>query len=415
MIQMTYFLIHNGTLMDGTGKPPVNDAVILIKDDVIEYVGAEDSLNLPNVKIKEMDVDGKFLLPGFIDSHLHLMANGFRMEDTMYNPLSLFFYNGVENMRRTVCAGVTTVRDGGLADFGVKMAVEKGLITGPRMQISITPLSITGGHFDFWLKSGFDMKISYPGYPDSICDGAGEVRRKVREIMRAGAEVIKVMVTGGVMSANDSPEHPQFSPEELKVIVEEARTRGLRTMAHAHGTEGIKNAVEAGIDSIEHGTYLDEETIEMILERDVYLVPTLTAQKHNKIQAESGYIPQYSVEDAIRVFDIHRENMKKAHKAGVKMVMGTDCGVAEHGTNLQELGLLCEIGMTPMEAIMSGTKVAAERLGWQDKIGTLEAGKLADIVISKTDPLSDINSLGNPDNIEVVIKGGKLLKDLRGA
>lgn len=408
---MTYFLIHNGTLIDGTGKPPVSDAAILIRDDVIEYVGPEDSLKLSGVKIRKVDADGVFLLPGFIDSHLHLMANGFHMEDTMYNPLSLFFYKGVENMRRTVNAGVTTVRDGGLADYGVKMAVEKGLITGPRMQISVTPLSITGGHFDFWLKSGFDMKISYPGFPDSICDGIEDVRRKVREIMRAGAEVIKVMATGGVISANDSPEHPQFSKEEFKVIIDEARTRGLKTMAHAHGAEGIKNAVEAGIDSVEHGTYLDREAIDMILEREVYLVPTLITQQFNKIAAESGSIPEYGVDDAIRIADIHKKNMEKAYKAGVTLLMGTDCGVIEHGVNLQELGFLCEIGMTPMEAIMSATKVAAECLGWQDKIGTLEAGKLADIVISKTDPLSDINSLGNPDNIRMVLKEGKIIKN----
>jgi imidazolonepropionase-like amidohydrolase len=258
------------------------------------------------------------------------------------------------------------------------------------------------------------MKISYPGYPDSICDGIDDVRRKVREVMRAGAEVIKVMATGGVMSANDSPEHPQFSMGELKIIVEEAKTRGLKTMAHAHGAEGIKNAVKAGIDSIEHGTYMDEEATQMILEKKVYLIPTIITQKYNKIVAESGSMEDYRVEDAIRIVDIHRENIEKAYKAGVTMVMGTDCGVIEHGVNLQEIGLLCDIGMKPMEAIMSGTKVAAECLGWQDKIGTLEAGKLADIVISKKDPLSDIHSLGNPNNIEFVIKDGKLLKDIRG-
>ncbi len=412
---MTYSLIHNGTLIDGTGKSPVDNAVILIKNNIIEYVGPEDSLKVPNAKIRRIDAHGGYLLPGFIDTHLHLMANGFHMEDTMYNPLSLFFYNAVENMHRTVNAGITTVRDGGLADYGVKMAVEKGLITGPRMQISVSPLSITGGHFDFWLKSGFDMKISYPGYPDSVCDGVEGVRQKVREIMRAGAEVIKVMATGGVMSANDSPEHPQFSDEEFKVIIEEAKTRGLKTMAHAHGAEGIKNAVKAGINSIEHGTYLDKEAIEMILEGEIYLVPTLITQKYNKIEAESGSMPEYRVADAIKIVDIHWKNMERAYKAGVTMVMGTDCGVIEHGVNLQELNLLCGIGMKPMEAIMSGTKVAAECLGWQEKIGTLEAGKLADIVISKTDPLSDIKSLGNPDNIKVVIKDGKLIKDLREA
>lgn len=411
--KMAYSLIQNGTLIDGTGNKPIKDAVILIKDNIIEYTGTEDALNVPDSSITKIDANGGFILPGFIDSHLHLMTNGFHMEDTMYNPLSQFFYNGLKNMRITVDAGVTTVRDAGLADYGVKMAVEKGLMVGPRMQISISPLSITGGHFDFWLKSGFDMKISYPGFPDSICDGIDDVRRKVREVMRAGAEVIKVMATGGVMSANDSPEHPQFSMGELKVIVEEAGTRELKTMAHAHGAEGIKNAVMAGIDSVEHGTYMDEEAIQMILENDVYLIPTLITQKYNKIVAESGSMADYRVEDAIRVADIHRENIEKAYKAGVTMVMGTDSGVIEHGINLQELGLLCDIGMSPTEAIMSGTKVAAECLGWQDKIGTIEAGKLADVVISKKNPLSNINSLGNPDNIEVVIKDGNMLKDIR--
>ncbi len=409
---MTYSLIHNGVLIDGTGKSPVYNAVILIKDNVIEYAGEDNSLKLPNSKIKRIDAHEGYMLPGFIDSHLHLMANGFNMEDTMYNPLSLYFYRAVENMRLTINAGITTVRDAGLADYGVKMAVEEGFILGPRMQISVSPLSITGGHFDFWLKSGFDMKTSYPGYPDSICDGINGVLKKVREVMRAGAEVIKVMATGGVLSYSDRPEHPQFTLEEFKIIIEEAKSRGIKSMAHAHGAAGIKNAVEAGIHSIEHGTYLDKEAIKMMLEREVYLIPTLVTQKYNKILAESGSMAEYRVEDALRVVDIHRTNMEKAHKAGVTMAMGSDCGVIEHGVNLQELGLLCEIGMKPMEAIMAGTKVAAERLEWQDKIGTIEEGKLADIVISKTDPLSDINSLGNPDNVEMVMKNGKIIKDL---
>lgn len=408
---MEYSLIHNGTLIDGTGNSAVENAVILIKDNVIEYAGDEDSIKMPNEKIRRIDAKKGYMLPGFIDCHVHLMANGFRMEHTMYNPLSIFFYNAVRNMGLTINAGVTTVRDAGLADYGVKMAVEKGLIKGPRMQISVAPLSITGGHFDFWLKSGFNMKISYPGHPDSICDGIDGVRRKVREIMRAGAEVIKIMATGGVMSANDQPEFSQFTLEELEVIIEEAHNRGIKTMAHAHGAEGIKNAAKAGIDSIEHGTYMDKEAIDLILERDIYLVPTLVVQKQNKKLAESGSLPDYMSDDAIRIVDIHRKNMKKAYKAGVNMAMGTDCGVIEHGINLQELSLLCEVGMKPMEAIMSGTKVAAQLLGWQDKIGTIEPGKLADIVICKKDPIKNINTLGNPDNITVVMKNGELLKD----
>lgn len=410
---MKYSLIHNGTLIDGSGQKPIYNAVILIKNNIIEYAGSEDSLRLPNSKIRRINAGGGYILPGFVDGHVHLMANGFKLEDTMYNPLSLHFYNAVENMRLTIESGVTTILDAGLADYGVKMAVNNGLIAGPRMQISVAPLSITGGHFDFWLKSGYDIKISYPGHPDSICDGVDDVRRKVREVMRAGAQVIKVMVTGGVMSANDRPEFPQFTLDELKVIVEEAGYRGLKSMAHAHGTEGIKNAIKAGINSIEHGTYLDKKVINMMKERETYLVPTLLTMKVNKQHAESGLLPDYSREDALRIVDVHRENIKKAYKAGVNIVMGTDSGVIEHGLNLQELGLLCEVGMKPMEAILSGTKIAAQRLGWQDKIGTLENGKIADLIISKTDPLSDIDSLGNPDNIEVVMKDGKLLKYLR--
>jgi imidazolonepropionase-like amidohydrolase len=410
---MEYSLIHNGTLIDGTGNSPVHNAAILIKNNKIEAVGSEDSITLPPAKIRRIDARGGYLLPGFIDSHVHLMANGFRMEHTMYNPLSIFFYNAVRNMNLTINAGVTTVRDAGLADYGVKSAVEQGLILGPRMQISVAPLSITGGHFDFWLKSGFDMKISYPGHPDGVCDGKEGVLKKVREVIRAGADVVKIMATGGVMSANDRPEFSQFTLDELKVIIREAQNRGIKSMAHAHGVDGIKNAVAAGISSIEHGTYLDKESIGMIKERDVYLVPTLVVQKINKIHAEEGTIPDYMVDDAIRIVDIHHENMKKAYKAGVTMAMGTDCGVIGHGVNLQEPGLLCEIGMKPMEAIMAGTKVSAQLMGLQDTIGTIEPGKLADIIICKTDPIKDIKSLGSPDNIEVVIKNGQLLKDMR--
>ncbi len=412
MVQMEYFFIYNGTLIDGTGHQPVNNAAILIKNNIIEYVGAEDSLHLPKAKIRKIDAKGGYLLPGFIDSHLHLMANGFKFEDTMYTPLSLFFYRALENMKLTIDAGVTTVRDAGLADYGVKMAVDQGFLVGPRMQISVAPLSITGGHFDFWLKSGFEIKVSYPGHPDSVCDGIDGVQRKVREVLRAGADVVKVMATGGVMSANDRPEFTQFTVDELKVIVKEAGYRNIKTMAHAHGVGGIKNAVEAGIHSIEHGTYLDQESISMMRDNGTYLVPTLIVMKINREQAESGSIPVYGIEDALRIEDIHRRNIKKAHKAGVTIAMGTDSGVIKHGLNLQELGLLCDAGMKPMEAILSGTKVASECLGWQDKVGTIEPGKLADVIITKKNPLRDIKSLGNPDNIEVVIKDGKIVKNM---
>ena len=414
MTDSKYSLIYNGTLIDGNGGEPLLNAAILIKNNKIIEVGTEDSIFLPDEEIKKIDVEGMFILPGFIDTHVHVMSNGFKDEDTIYDPLSLYFYKGSANLRKTIEAGITTVRDAGLADIGVKMAVEQGLIVGPRILITVMPLSITGGHFDFWRDSGFSLKVSYPGLPESLCDGVEEVRKRVREIIRSKADFIKVMVTGGVMSVNDGPEHTQFTVEELKVMVEEGKYHGdIKVIAHAHGVEGIKNALKAGIHSIEHGSYLDDETIRMMVDHGTYLVPTLVVMRHNKKLAESGDLPEWSREQAIEIVSIHEENIKKAYEAGVQITMGTDCGVVPHGINLEELEFLCDIGMSAEEAIMAGTKTAAECIGYDDKIGTVEEGKLADIVISKKDPIAHIKSLGNPDNIILVMKDGKVVKDLR--
>lgn len=410
---MSYTLIYNGTLIDGNGGSPIPKAAILIKNNKIIAVGTEDTVQLPDKEIKKINANGMFILPGFIDTHVHIMANGFKMEDTMHNPLSFYFYKGAKNLKDTINAGVTTVRDAGLADIGVKKAVEEGLIVGPRLLISVVPLSISGGHFDLMLNSGFDMRVSYPGLPVSVCDGEDEVRKVVREILRAGADFIKVMVTGGVMSANDGPEHTQFTINELKVMVEEGKYRDdIKVMAHAHGVEGIKNALKAGIYSIEHGTYLDDEAINMMVDQGTYFVPTCLVINLNKKYAEAGELPAYSIDQAIEIAKIHDKNVRNAYKAGVRIVMGTDCGVVPHGLNLKELGYLCDIGMTPEEAIMAGTKNAAECMGWQDKIGTIEEGKLADIIISKKNPILNIKSLGNHDNVVLVMKNGKILKNL---
>ena len=411
---MKYTLIYNGTLIDGNGGESIPNVAILIKENQIIEVGTEDSISVPSGEIKRIDAHGMFILPGFIDTHVHIMANGFKMEDTIYNPLSFYFYRGVDNLRQTINAGVTTVRDAGLADMGVKRAVEEGLIVGPRLLISVMPLSISGGHFDFWLNSGFDIKVSYPGLPESICDGEAEVRKRVREILRAGADFIKVMVTGGVMSANDGPEHTQFTVEELKVMVQEGEYHdNVKVMAHGHGIEGIKNALKAGVYSIEHGTYLDDEAIQMMVDHGTYLIPTCVVIKHNKKFAEAGNLPEYSIKQAIEIVDVHDANIRKAYEAGVKIVMGTDCGVVPHGLNLEELGFLCDIGMSPGEAIMAGTKNAAKFLGIDDKLGTIEPGKLADIIISKKDPIVNVKSLGNSDNVMLVMKEGKIVKDIR--
>ncbi len=409
---MKSLLITNGTIISGNGNETLQNGAILVENNIIKDIGPRNSIIIPeNCQI--IDVNGAFILPGFIDTHTHVMSNGFRMEDTMYDPLALHFYQALENMKLTLEAGITSIRDAGLADIGVKMASERGLFPSPRMQICVMPLSISGGHFDFHLNSGFDMKISYPGLPGSICDGSHEVRKRSREVLRAGADVLKVMVTGGVMSANDRPEFTQFTMGELKTIVEEAQFRGgIKVMAHAHGAEGIKNAVKAGIYSIEHGTYVDKEACEMMAQAGTYLVPTFVVINLNREKALQGELPEYSRQGAIEIAKVHKENMELAYNMGVNIVAGTDCGVVEHGLNLLELTYLCDMGMEPMEAIQAATKKAAECLGWQNKVGTLEKGKLADIVVAKKDPMDDIGSLANKENILMVIKDGKIYKNI---
>lgn len=411
---MTNTLIRNGTLIDGTGNVSP-DAAVLVTDNRIREVGHANRIKLPNEEIVEIDAGGGFILPGFIDTHVHLMLEGVNIVREMSTPFSMRFFNAVNYMRNTVNAGVTSVRDAGGADAGVKQAVESGVVLGPRMQISISVLTITGGHGDGWMRSGMDFELfpAYPGFPSCRVDGVDDCRRKVREILRAGADIIKICSTGGVLSPTDHPEFTQFSPEELDVIVREAAyRRGVKVMAHAQGVEGIKNAVRAGIHSIEHGIYLDEEAIDLMLKHGTYLVPTLLAPLAVLEAGENGGMPEYGVRKAREVVEIHSESISRAHKAGVKIAMGTDAGVMPHGTNLRELGLMVNIGMTPMQAIVATTKTAAECMGWDDQVGTIQAGKLADILILKTDPIRDIRSLENNDNIALVMKDGRVVKNV---
>lgn len=413
---MMLTLIRNGTLIDGTGRTPLPDAGVLIREDSIHAVGRAGSLRLPNASINEIDAEGGYILPGFIDTHVHLTLEGINLARDMMTPFSLRFYNSVEHMRRTVEAGITSVRDAGGADFGMKQAVESGVVPGPRLQISIAVLTTTGGHVDFWMRSGneFHLFPAYPGFPDGRCDGVDGARQKVREVLRAGADVVKICATGGVLSPTDHPEFTQFSPEELDVIVREAAyRRGVKVMAHAQGLEGIKNAVRAGVHSIEHGIYLDDEAIEQMQQRGTFLVPTLLAPVAVIEAGEKNGMPDHAIRKSREVIEAHRDSIRRAHKAGVKIAMGTDAGVMPHGTNLRELGLMHDIGMTPMEALVATTRTAAECLGWQDRVGTIQEGKLADIVLARTNPLQDIRSLEDTKNIVFVMQNGKIVKDCR--
>ncbi|MCO5199353.1 MAG: amidohydrolase family protein [Anaerolineae bacterium] len=408
---MSITLIHNGTVIDGNGGAPLTDGAVLVEDNTIRAIGRKSTLHLPNKDITTVDANGGTILPGFIDTHVHVMLDNPNLFSVAAAPFSLHYYNSVNSLRRTIDAGITSVRDAGGADLGTKMAVEKGIVVGPRMQISISVLSITGGHVDGWLRSGSTLSFfpETPGRPGGICDGIDGVRTKVRQVLRAGADVIKICATGGVLSPTDHPDFTQFSPEELDVIVREAGYRGgIKVMAHAQGLEGIKNAIRAGVHSIEHGIFLDDEAVEMMIARGIFLVPTLLAPVAVVESADS--LPDYAREQAMELMEIHSESIAKAYHAGVKIAMGTDAGVMPHGTNLRELELMVNVGMTPMDAIIATTRTAAECLGWQDKVGTLEPGKLADIIVTDIDPLTDIGALADNDHIRFVMKDGAIVK-----
>ena len=411
-----YILIHNGTLIDGNGGEPVAETAVLVKENRIHAVGHKRDIFLPDADIEMVDAKGGFILPGLIDTHVHLLLEGVNIPKLISTPYSYNYYEAIPRMERTLMAGITSVRDAGGADLGMKRAVESGLIPGPRMQISISVLTITGGHGDGWNPSGVELHLvpETPGRPNGLVDGVENVRLKVREILRAGADVIKVCSTGGVLSPTDHPEFTQFSPEELEVMVQEAAyRRGIKVMAHAQGTEGIKNAVRAGIHSIEHGIFLDDEAIELMLEHGTFLVPTLLAPiAVVEIAEATASMPEYGVRKAREIIEIHGESISKAYQAGVSIAMGTDAGVMPHGTNLRELGLMRSVGMSAMDTIVATTKVAAECLGWQDKVGTVEAGKLADVIVTKTDPLANVKSLEDVNNIGLVVKDGRVVKNI---
>jgi imidazolonepropionase-like amidohydrolase len=414
---MTVTVIKNGTLIDGNGGQPILHAAVAMENEKIVFVGKEIDLPDFNGEVTYVDADGGCILPGFIDTHVHLLLEFEPIEKRLATPFSYNFYKAIDYMKKTINAGITSVRDCGGTDLGVKQAVEQGLVLGPRMQVSITALTTTGGHGDSYTASGQSVKLlldEYPGMPSGLCDGVESVRKAVREVLRAGADVVKVHATGGVLSATDHPEFTQFSVEELKVMVEEANfRRGIKVMAHAQGAEGIKNAIKAGIHSIEHGIYLDDECIELMLKHGTYLVPTLLAPVAVLELAENVGMPEYGIKKAKEAIDAHKASFVKAYRAGVKIAMGTDAGVMAHGTNLRELTLMNELGMTPMETIVATTKVAAECMGWEDQVGTLEVGKFADVVITKTNPLENLRSLEDNSNIRVVVKGGVVVKELQ--
>jgi imidazolonepropionase-like amidohydrolase len=398
--RMTRTIFSGATIIDGSGADPA-EADLVVEDGRIVEIGR----GLDGEEAVELD--GMTLLPGLFDCHTHVVVSSVDTMQLLQMPFSYRFFLAARNLEATVAAGITTVRDAGGADLGVKQAVEDGLVNGPRMHVSLSMLSQTGGHGDGWMPCGATVDallVHHPGVPETIVDGVDEMRRKVRELVRMGADVIKVATSGGVLSPRDKPTHAHFRPEELAVLVEEATAAGIFVMAHAQAAPGIKNAIRAGIRSIDHGIYLDDEAIELMLERGTWLVPTLVAPRGVIDAADAGAsIPEASVAKAREVVEIHRESFARAVAAGVKVAMGTDSGVTPHGENLRELGLMVEGGMSPMDALVATTRSAAELMGLESELGTLEPGKRADLVVVRGDAL-DVATLG--DRIEAVYRDG---------
>jgi imidazolonepropionase-like amidohydrolase len=392
-------VFRGATVFDGTGAPP-SGADVTVEDGKIVEVGTGLDGD------EAVELDGHWLLPGLIDCHVHATVSTINMLRLMQEPFSLQFYEAARNLEATLRAGFTSVRDAGGADLGIRTALERGLITGPRMKIAVTILSQTGGHGDGWFPcaSSLPLLIPHPGRPSNVCDGPSDVLRTVRTVLRAGADVIKICTSGGVLSERDDPRSSQFLPEEIEVIVAEATAHRVTVMAHAQGTDGIKNAVRAGVSSIEHGIFLDDEAIGMMLEHGTFLVPTLVAAV-GVLEAPEG-VSDASLRKARDVVEVHRKSIGRAVDAGVRIAMGTDSGVVPHGRNARELVEMVGVGMTPAAAIEAATRVAAENLGVAEHRGTIEVGKDADLLAVRGDPTADIAVLTDPAAIAGVWLGG---------
>jgi len=380
---------------------------ILIEDNVIKEISSSKIKANANV----IDGEHNYLLPGFIDCHAHIFAKGFHKEENMANPLGLHFYNAVPHALQTINAGVTTIRDCGSADLSFKLAQQRKLFTAPKIHLSISPLVMTGGHFDLFLPSGWDMEIIYPGFPKGRCDGVEEVLKKTREMKRAGADFIKVMASGGVLTTNSSPEFAQFNKKELKTIVKEASANDMKVSAHCHSLKGMNNCIDAGFSSIEHGTFIDKKTACKMVKNNVSLVPTLLVHQflyENGFPAWDNYANE-KVAKLKEIVKVHKENISVAYEEGVNILMGTDSGVLPHGHNLEELTHLVEIGMSESQAIAAGTVKAAEFLN-KDNLGLVKENYIADLILVNSNPLDDVSILSDNDNILNVFQDGVLVK-----
>jgi imidazolonepropionase-like amidohydrolase len=400
--------VHAGRLLDVKTGKMLADQTLVIEDGRIVSMAASAEAKIPTDAVR-IDLPNATVLPGLIDAHTHLTSEPRFGYDRLAISVPREALIGAKNARVTLLAGFTTARNvgaRGFTDVALRDAINAGDVPGPRLLVSGPPLSITGGHCDNNM-----LPFEYHATSDGAADGVATVQHKVRENIKYGADLIKVCATGGVLSLGDNPQHSQYTVEEMKAIVADAHRLGRKIAAHAHGAEGIRWAAEAGVDSIEHGSYIDDAGIAAMKEHGTYLVPTLYLGDWMMENAEQTHMPPPLMAKAREVIPAARKNIAHAFTSGVKVAFGTDAAVYPHGLNGREFAVMVKLGLTPLQAIQAATVNAADLLGWSGKVGSLEPGAWADVVAVDGDPVKDVTTL---ERVKFVMKGGEVVKNEYG-
>lgn len=400
--------LHAARVLDVKTGKLLTDQTLLIEDGKIVSLGPTAQAKPPADAVR-IDLPSATVLPGLIDAHTHLTMDPKFGYERLAISVPREALIGAKNARITLNAGFTTVRNvgaSGYTDVALRDAINAGDIPGPRMLVSGPPLSITGGHCDNDM-----LPFEYHAVADGVADGIAAVQQKVRQNIKYGADLIKVCATGGVLSLGDNPQASQYTLEEMKAIVADAHRLGRKVAAHAHGAEGIRWATEAGVDSIEHGSYIDDAGIALMKEHGTYLVPTLYLGDWAFEHMDQLHMPPQLVAKAREVIPMARKNIAHAFASGVKVAFGTDAAVYPHGLNAHEFAVMVKLGLTPLQAIQAATINAADLLGWSGKVGSLEPGAWADIVAVDGDPLQDVTTL---EKVKFVMKGGEVVKNEYG-
>jgi imidazolonepropionase-like amidohydrolase len=408
---MSSLKIIGGTVFDAVHGEVIRNGVVDIEDDRITAVGPASAIPAGGRDVQVIDAAGHFVMPGMMDCHVHLLSSG-APDYAIRGLKELLPYTairGVANAKVLLDMGYTTVRDVGALGYGniaLRQAIEDGLVPGPCIIAAGHSLSVLGGHGDSYYRPEVHVQR------DGLINGPEEARRAVRELVKMHADVIKLLVTGGVMTDGTEVGALQWAPDELQAAIGQAHQLGRRVAGHCHGAAGVKEAIKAGLDTVEHGTLLDEEAIALMHQHSTYYVPTLVAPFHICAGGTASGIPAYAVEKSHLVMERHKASVRHAHEVGVKIAMGTDCGTPFNvaGKNALELELLTQNGLSSAEALIATTRVAAEAIGIRDQVGTLEPGKWADVILVQGDPLSDIRVLQPAERITCVIKAWKIVK-----